>query len=139
MLAELVLKKSFWQSITRARSLPWRKSIRWPFLLATSGSVLLALLAILLVTGIGVLVSLHAGTVRQAYQRMSLGFLLVWLPIMLGPQFLPAEWKIQLSLWLENVNGIQLAGLVGIILLMVDLFVIVLARARFQRARLILD
>jgi ABC-2 type transport system permease protein len=103
------------------------------------GACLFSLLGILLVTGIGVLVSLHANTVRQAYQRMSLGFLLIWLPIMLGPQLLPAEWKVPLSLWLENVNEIQFASLVGIILLLVDLVIIALARARFQRARLILD
>ncbi len=103
------------------------------------GAVLFFLLGITLVSGIGVLVSLHASNVRQAYQRMSLGFLLIWLPLILGPQFMPPEWKVQLGRWLESINGAQLALLVAIILLVIDAAVIALARARFQRARLILD
>lgn len=103
------------------------------------GAVLFFLLGITLVSGIGVLVSLHASNVRQAYQRMSLGFLLIWLPLILGPQFLPAEWKVQLGRWLESVNSAQLALWVAIGLLAIDGFVIALAQARFQRARLILD
>ena len=103
------------------------------------GAVLFLLLGITLVTGIGVLVSLHASNVRQAYQRMSLGFLLIWLPLILGPQFMPETWKLQLGQWLETLDLLQIALVAGGILLVIDLIVIALANARFQRARLILD
>lgn len=103
------------------------------------GAVLFSLLGATLVTGIGVFVSLHAGSVRQAYQRMSLGFLLIWMPIIFAPQVLPDAWKLQLSQWFENINGLQAAVTAGAILLMIDLTLIVLDRARFKRARLVLD
>lgn len=103
------------------------------------GAILFCLLGAALVTGVGVLVSLHAGTVRQAYQRMSLGFLLIWMPIIFAPQFLPEAWKLQLAQWLENINGLQAAVIAGAVLLVIDLALIVVDRARFKRARLILD
>jgi ABC-2 type transport system permease protein len=103
------------------------------------GTVLFALLGITLVAGVGVLVSLHAGNVRQAYQRMSLGFLLIWLPLILAPQFLPEAWKLQIGQWLASANAAQLVTVFAVALLAADLIVIALARARFQRARLILD
>jgi ABC-2 type transport system permease protein len=103
------------------------------------GALLFSLLGMILVAGIGVLVSLHASTVRQAYQRMSLGFLVIWLPLILAPQFLPAASKAQIAGWLENVNGLQVSITAAVILLAIDLILVALANARFQRARLILD
>ncbi len=47
---EQVLKKSFWEKITGARSQPGRKSVLWPLLLAVSGILLLVLLLMVLVT-----------------------------------------------------------------------------------------
>ncbi len=103
------------------------------------GAVLFSLLGATLVAGVGVLVSLHASTVRQAYQRMSLGFLVIWLPLILAPQLLPAAWKAQIAGRMENVNGLQVSITAAIILLAIDLILVALTSARFQRARLILD
>ena len=103
------------------------------------GAVVFSVLGSLLVTGIGVQVSLHANNVRQAYQHMSLGFIVLWLPLMLAPQLMPEEWKAQLGLWLSTLNVTQALVGIGAALLVADLFLIGLAIARFQRSRLILD
>lgn len=102
-------------------------------------AVIFCLLGMLLVTGIGVQVSLHASNVRQAYQKMSIGFMILWLPIILGPQLLPQAWTAQIIGWLSNVNGQQAALFFVALLVAADLFLIVLANKRFQRSQLILD
>ncbi len=103
------------------------------------GVLLFSLLAMLLVTGIGVQVSLHASNVRQAYQKMSFGFILIWLPLILGPQFLPESILIQIATFLNSLNLTQAALIAVGVLLAVDLFLVWLANARFKRSRLILD
>jgi ABC-2 type transport system permease protein len=104
-----------------------------------AGAILFSLLGALLVTGAGVLVSLHANNVRQAYQRMSLAFLVLWLPLILGPQLLPEEWQIQIAQAIQRLNPLQILIGLGIGLLVVDAGLILLAINRFQRSRLILD
>ncbi len=103
------------------------------------GALVFAFLGSALVTGIGVLVSLHANNVRQAYQRMSVGFILIWLPLILGPQFMPESWKAALSRWLMNINGLQVLLGIGVTLFLLDLLLAIIAYARFQRSKLILD
>jgi ABC-2 type transport system permease protein len=103
------------------------------------GAILFAMLLMLLVTGAGVLVSLHASTVRQAYQRMSFGFLALWVPLSLGPQILPEAGKQQLAIWIAGINGLQAAIAGAVLLVIVDGILIALAITRFQRSRLILD
>lgn len=107
-----------------------------PFFL---GALVFSLLAMLLVSGIGVQVSLHASNVRQAYQKMSVGFLLLWLPLVIGPQVMPESWKLQLAAWLNQVDALQAVIGIGIVLVVADILLLWLARARFQRSRLILD
>lgn len=102
-------------------------------------ALVLSLLTILLVTGIGVQVSLHASNVRQAYQRMSLGFLLLWMPLLIGPYVMPEEWKLSLSQWIMQINGLQAALLAAGVLLVIDVALVFLAKARFQRTQLIFD
>ncbi len=80
-----------------------------------------------------------ASSVRQAYQRMSIGFLLLWLPLIVAPQFMPEEWKMRLGQAMMNINGLQAALMLGAALLIIDLLLILIASARFQRTRLILD
>jgi ABC-2 type transport system permease protein len=103
------------------------------------GSFVFGLLGTLLVTGLGVLISLRADSVRQAYQRMSLGFLVLWLPLIVGPQVLPEAWLAQIGRWLARVNLAQAGGMVALALLALDILLIGLAMARFKRSRLILD
>lgn len=47
-MMEQVGKRPFWKSLSKAHSQAWRKSIRWPFLLAVSGGMLICLLLTLL-------------------------------------------------------------------------------------------
>ncbi len=103
------------------------------------GALGFSLLASLLISGLGVLISLRAENVRQAYQRMSLGFLVLWLPLILGPQFLPESAKAQVNAWLMGLNLSQL--LIGFTVLIVaaDLILIGLAMSRFKRSRLMAE
>lgn len=103
------------------------------------GALIFALLGTLLVSGLGVLVSLRASSVRQAYQRMSLGFIVLWLPLILGPQILPKEWLAVFSQWLTQVNATQAAFIAGAVLLILAVVMIGLAITQFKRSRLILD
>jgi ABC-2 type transport system permease protein len=102
------------------------------------GAPLLGLMASLLLSGLGVIASLRASTVRQAAQTMSLLFLVVIFIPMLG-MILPKAWTVWLYQWLGRVgmSGI-LATLLGV-LLVLNAIVLSIAVAKFKRSRLILD
>jgi len=103
------------------------------------GAVLLTLLGAGLVSGAGVLVSLHAATVRQAAQTLSIAIMvLLFLPV-LALQIVPAEWKGVVFTALGGLDTFQTVLLLAAVLLVVDLILLLLALARFQRAKLILD
>lgn len=103
---------------------------------------LAALVFSLLISGlsgcIGVLVSLRAGSVRQAQQLMSTGMLVLFLPFMLI-QFIPKTWLDAAGNLLENAQPNQIAVGLALILLAVELILIAVAQRLFQRSRLILD
>lgn len=101
--------------------------------------VVLSLLGAGLAAGSGILVSLRASTVRQAYQQLTLGSLLAPAILILGFQALPDEWKVRLSQTLLTAGTTQIVVGVGAVLVIVDAGLFALAIARFQRARLILD
>jgi ABC-2 type transport system permease protein len=103
------------------------------------GMIVLSFLGSLLISSLGVLVSMRAGNVRQAYQRMSLGFMVLWLPIILVPQFISGEAKAQMNQWIMNINGVQVAAGFAGLLLLLDIVLLTLDKARFQRSRLILE
>ncbi len=88
---------------------------------------------------IGVFVSLRAPTVRQAMQTMNLGFMVIVWGSFFGLQALPTEWQ---SVLLDLVSGENLVRseiIAGVILSVVDAALLLATRARFRRARLILD
>jgi len=92
-----------------------------------------------LVAGIGVLVSLRAATVRQAAQSLSIGILLlVWIPI-LGVMLLPQDVQQRGGRALESMNPGLVVPLLLLALAALDVLMLAIALARFQRARLILD
>ncbi len=102
-------------------------------------AVVVSFLAASLFSSIGVLVSLRAETARQAYQRMSIVMIILWLLPTLGLQFLPESIKASIN---SGLQGINLNAVVfGVITVMViaNIILILVAMARFQRARLILD
>ena len=104
--------------------------------------MLAALVFSILISGlsgcIGVLVSLRAGSVRQAQQLMSTGMLVLFLPFMLI-QFVPKSWLDVAGNLLENAQPVQIAVWLALFLLAVELILIAIARRLFQRSRLILD
>ena len=104
--------------------------------------VLSALVFSILISGlsasIGVLVSLRAGSVRQAQQMMSVGMLVLFLPFMLI-RFIPEAWLKAIATLLENVRPLQAGIDIAIVLVVVEILLITIARRLFQRSKLILD
>jgi ABC-2 type transport system permease protein len=91
------------------------------------------------VAGAGALVSLRAASVRQAQQPLSLTvMLLLFIPVF-GIQALPATWQARLMEAVASIEVGQALGVVGGVLVLMDVALVVAAMARFQRMRLILD
>jgi ABC-2 type transport system permease protein len=102
------------------------------------GALVFSILISGLSASIGVLVSLRAGSVRQAQQMMSAGMLVLFLPFMLI-QFIPEEWLDAAGTLLANIQPIPAAIGVALILLLVEFILIAIAMRLFQRSKLILD
>jgi len=98
-----------------------------------------SLLASALAASAGVLISLRAATVRQAQQTLSLSLLGLMFGGIFGLHALPATWKFWLARTFSGAILLTTELLGGAILLALDLLLISIAMARFQRARLILD
>ncbi len=103
------------------------------------GIVVLSLLGAGLAASSGVLVSLRASTVRQAYQQLSLASILLPAFLVFGFLALPGEWKVQLAERLVRASTTQTVIGAAVVLVIVDAGLFAAAMARFQRARLILD
>jgi len=104
----------------------------------TLGALVFSVLISGLSASIGVLVSLRAGSVRQAQQMMSAGMLVLFLPFMLI-QFIPKGWVKIAGDILVNIKPLQIAAGLAVMLLIVEVLLIAIAKRLFQRSRLILD
>ncbi|HEX7975775.1 MAG TPA: ABC transporter permease subunit [Anaerolineales bacterium] len=102
-------------------------------------ALLLSLLASTLMAAVGVLVSLHSSTTRQAYQKMSLAFMVLWFIPILAFQFMPAALRDSLLQRLQVLNGQQVVAWALVILVLANAVLIGIGMAQFKRARLILD
>jgi ABC-2 type transport system permease protein len=102
------------------------------------GALIFSILISGLSASIGVLVSLRAGSVRQAQQMMSVGMLLLFVPFMLI-QFVPKSLLITIGAAVQNSNPVQIAVGVVVFLIVLELILIAIARRLFQRSKLILD
>jgi ABC-2 type transport system permease protein len=104
--------------------------------------ILAALVFSILISGlsacIGVLVSLRAGSVRQAQQIMSAGMLVLFLPFMLI-QFVPKGWVEMVNKFILNTSPLQIAVVVAAVLMVVEAILMLIALRLFQRSKLILD
>jgi len=92
-----------------------------------------------LMAAVGVLVSLKSPNVRNAYQKLTLTFLMLWAIPGLAPRILPSELLAQVNTF---VAGLDMRGLIMVILLILvilDLFFIFLATRRFRRNQLITE
>jgi len=104
----------------------------------TIGALVFSILVSGLSGSIGVLVSLRAGSVRQAQQAMSAGMLILFLPFMLL-QFIPPSWLAAAGNMLENIQPVQVAVGLAALLVVVEALLITIAKRLFQRSKLILD
>jgi len=103
-----------------------------------AGIVGLTFLVALLASGLGVLVSLRAATVRQAQQTFSIAFLLMFIPLFVLPM-LPADLKAKLLAAVSGLDAMAAALAVILLLAVADAVILAVADARFRRNRLILD
>jgi ABC-2 type transport system permease protein len=105
------------------------------------GSLLLSLLTVIFMATIGILVSLKSATVRQAQQTLSLSYMVVFFGMIAGVQLLPRDWLSNFFAFAGNLGdyGIGLILIIAAILVVLDLALISLVMAKFQRSRLILS
>ncbi|NMB60732.1 MAG: ABC transporter permease subunit [Chloroflexi bacterium] len=105
------------------------------------GGIAAVLLIAILISGIGVFVSLKASTVRQAYQKLSLSIMAIWfIPFILLQSF-PDEMQnflVKVAPMLDQNLSLILAGVFGL-LVVADAIMLLLAKKRFKRTRLILE
>jgi ABC-2 type transport system permease protein len=105
----------------------------------SAATVALSLLLSILSTGIGVLISLRASTVRQAQQILTIGWIALFVLIFFGAQALPSSLTTRI---VDRVKDLSLTNAVIAmiaLLIVIDVLVLAVDAARFQRARLILD
>lgn len=103
------------------------------------GIVGLSLAGAGLAAGAGVLISLRAATVRQAQQTLSITTMLLLFVPVFGVQALPFGWKVRLVEALTAVDATRVVIIAIGFLAVLDIGLLAVAMARFQRARLILD
>jgi ABC-2 type transport system permease protein len=125
----ITVNASHWQgSVTLYRDWPsWLILLLGPPLVA--GAVATA----------GVLVSLHASTVRHAQQTLTVGFMVVFLGTIFGATMLPDSWKLWFARVLVTWSAEGMIFGAAAVLLAVDLALLLAGMARFQRTRLVLD
>jgi ABC-2 type transport system permease protein len=93
----------------------------------------------LLISCVGVFVSLHSSTVRQATQALNIGFMVLGFTALYASVSLPQEWRTKLAQVL-TANNIAFTEFIGVtILLLIDLVLLATARASFRRHGLSLD
>jgi len=103
------------------------------------GIVVLSFLGAGLAAGSGVLVSLRASTVRQAYQQLSFAIVLLSVLPLFSFRALPDEWRIRFVHTLITSSTTQIVAVAALILTVLDIGLLVITMTRFQRTRLILD
>lgn len=91
------------------------------------------------VASAGVFVSLHAATVRQAQQTLSLALVVLLFGAIFGFNALPVSWKAWFAQILFGWSLTELILAATGIVVLIDLALVLAAMARFQRAKLVLD
>jgi len=105
------------------------------------GGIAAVLLIAILISSIGVFVSLKAPTVRQAHQKLSFSIMVVWFVPFILLQAFPdkvQDFFVSIAPLLENNLPLIIGGLF-LLLVVADAAVLLLAKKRFQRTRLILE
>jgi len=107
--------------------------------LVVIGIVVVSLLASILATAAGVLVSLRAATVRQAQQALSLSIMAVVLAPIFGIAALPPNMQGKLANALGHAGAASITAIGCAALILLDAGLILAAKSRFKRMRLVLD
>ena len=102
-------------------------------------TLVVTLLFSILATSTGVLVSLRASTVRQAQQTLSIGWLAIFFFAIFGVQFMSQATRTRLEHRLISLHMTTAVLLAIAVLIVLDVIVLAINAARFQRSRLILD
>jgi ABC-2 type transport system permease protein len=128
-------------SLVIANAIGWNGQFSFYKPVIALADVVLSLLVSGLVASLGILISLRASTVQGATQALMFGFMIPLLVIQIGPMLLmtvvpngEAMIKQVLSVDLRWA-ALGLAGILGVL----DAALLLVAMARFQRARLALD
>ena len=104
-----------------------------------AGLLLVMALTIGLVCGAGVLVSLRAAGVKQAQQALLISITVVFVPLSLIPLVLPEAVRNAFFDAVLHARGTDLMFALAAILVVVDGLLLLGARLRFRRARMLLD
>jgi ABC-2 type transport system permease protein len=99
----------------------------------------LGLLMAMIVCSAGVLVSLRASTVRQASQTLAFGMMATYFAAIFGFQALSRPHRLMIVEIMTGGQRMRAGMFVLALLVMVSLTLLAFAKARFKRARLILD
>jgi ABC-2 type transport system permease protein len=103
------------------------------------GIVMSSMLSAGLSAGVGVLVSLRASSVRQAQQTLGLAIMLILFIPIFGIQALSPEIQMEIVNVFLELDSWRVLSLILIILFGLDVALIGIAMARFQRNKLILE
>jgi len=87
----------------------------------------------------GVLISLHAATVRQAQQTLSVALAVGVFATIFGSSMVPESWRAQFLHALVTWSPTELVLAAAAVLLAIDLVLLAAGMARFQRSKLVLD
>jgi ABC-2 type transport system permease protein len=103
------------------------------------GIIFSSMLSAGLSAGVGVLVSLRASSVRQAQQTLGLAIMLILFVPIFGLQALPMETQLNIAHFILEMDSWKVLPILLVILLGLDVMLIGIAMARFQRTKLILE
>jgi ABC-2 type transport system permease protein len=93
-------------------------------------------LACLFISCVGVFVSLHTSTVRQATQVLNIGFMVLGFAALYASISLPQEWRTRLTQAFTTDNLMRTEFSAGILVLIIDLVCLAAARLSFRRHKL---
>jgi len=90
-------------------------------------------LACLFISCVGVFVSLHTSTVRQATQVLNIGFMVLGFAALYASISLPQEWRTRLAQAFTTDNLMRTEFSAGILIFIIDLVCLAAARLTFRR------
>jgi len=117
----------------------WNEGLQIPPIAHFGYMLLLVILACSTMAGVGVFISLKAGTVRQAQQTLGIIMMTLFIGPVLLFQVLDAEGRLSLAATLTSLGTARLVMWASGILLAVSVILIVMGLGRFKRGKLTLD